>query len=125
MGISIGKFHVGYRSNDPQLWKKYRFPKYYISPPYKHEYFKFYIRWLNFFFTMPRKCECCGEFKKGNEWGAYKSNYDNRVCYSCLIKMKECSICSELKKQKEFDFDYKTKTFNDKCKKCNEIESNL
>lgn len=71
------------------------------------------------------KCECCGEFKKGNEWGAYKSNYDNRVCYSCLIKMKECSVCSELKKQKEFDFDYKTKTFNDKCKKCNEIESNL
>lgn len=62
MGISIGKFYIGYRSNDSQFWKKYIFPKYYVSPQYKHCYFRFYIRWLNFFFTMPRKCECCGKY---------------------------------------------------------------
>ena len=66
------------------------------------------------------KCLCCGEFKQGTQWGTYKSNYENRICYSCLTKLKECSICSELKKQKEFNFNYKGKKFYDICKKCYE-----
>ena len=66
------------------------------------------------------KCKCCEEFKRKTDWGTYKSNYKNRVCYSCLTKMKKCSACSELKKQKEFNFNKKTKTFDEKCKKCSE-----
>lgn len=64
------------------------------------------------------KCLCCGEFKQGTQWGTYKSNYENRICYSCLTKMKECSVCHELKKQKEFNFNYYKQDFYDTCKKC-------
>ena len=63
------------------------------------------------------RCECCGEFKRGTEWGVYKNNYENKICYSCLAKKKKCSVCEGLKRQKEYDFDYKTKNFNDVCKK--------
>ena len=63
MNIQIGALHIGYRSHDKRRWKKYLIPKAYCKDKrYKHSYFKFYYRWLNFFWCMPRKCECCGQY---------------------------------------------------------------
>ena len=59
----IGKLHIGYRTHDSHRWKEYLLPKAYNSDRYyKHDYFKFYYRWLNFYWCMPRKCECCGKY---------------------------------------------------------------
>lgn len=93
MGVSIGKFYIGYRNNDPKLWKKYIFPKYYISPQYKHEYFKFYVRWLNFFFTMPRKCDCCGKYMDGS---------GGTTIWDMGGNTKLLTICSKCKDGKKF-----------------------
>lgn len=64
-------------------------------------------------------CECCGELKKGIDWGTYRSSFERKVCYDCLQKKKICPVCEEEKRQKDFEFDYKNKSFNDKCIKCN------
>ena len=78
--MTIGKLSIGYRSADAYAWKKYLIPKYYISPKFKHHYFRFYIRWLNFYFCKPRKCDCCGRYLDGkggtNFWDYDGNNYN-------------------------------------------------
>ena len=85
--MTIGKLSIGNRSADAYAWKKYLIPKYYISPKFKHHYFKFYIRWLNFYFCKPRKCDCCGRYLDG-KGGTSFWDYEGKelrvtVCYTC------------------------------------------
>ena len=85
--MTIGKLSIGYRSADAYAWRKYLIPKHYISPKSKHDYFKFYIRWLNFYFCKPRKCDCCGKYldsKGGTNFWDYDGNkVVVTVCYTC------------------------------------------
>lgn len=93
MGISIGKTYIGYRSHDSHLWKKYLLPKYYNSPKSKHCYFKFYIRWLNFFFCKPRKCECCGKYMDGSG-GTHIWNIEGNK--NCLLFVRIVEIVKNM-----------------------------
>ena len=87
--MNIGKLHIGYRSHDKHLWKKYLLPKAYLSDKYfKHNFFKFYYRWLNFFWCMPRRCECCGNYMTG-AGGNHIKNFDGdkiviTICANCM-----------------------------------------
>lgn len=94
MGVTIGKLHIGHRNNDAHLWKKYLIPKAYNSDRYfKHHYYKFYYRWLNFFWCMPRKCECCGKYMtEAGGTNIYDRNGNNlliTICKPCKDS-KEC-----------------------------------
>lgn len=86
--MKIGKLSIGYREHDKYLWKKYLLPKAYISSKHKHDYFKFYYRWLNLFWCMPRKCECCGNYMT-SKGGTHIWDFDGNkkvitVCENCL-----------------------------------------
>ena len=91
MGVTIGKLYIGHRNNDAHLWKKYLMPKAYNSDRYfKHHYYKFYYRWLNFFWCMPRKCECCGKYMtEAGGTNIYDRNGNNLLITICKDS-KEC-----------------------------------
>ena len=86
--INIGKLHIGYRDHDSRLWKKYLLPKAYNTDRiYKHNFYKFYYRWLNFYWCMPRKCECCGNYMTAaggtHIWDREGENIHITICKNC------------------------------------------
>ena len=87
--MKIGKLHIGYRKHDSHRWKEYLLPKAYNSDRYyRHHYYKFYYRWLNFFWCMPRKCDCCKKYLSecgGTRLYSYQlPEFDMIVCKTCL-----------------------------------------
>jgi len=86
--MHIGKLYFGYRDHDSHLWKRYLLPKAYNSDrKHKHEYFKFYYRWLNFYWCMPRKCDQCGRYVDSNGghhiWDTTGEHIIITVCNNC------------------------------------------
>ena len=91
--MKIGKLHIGYRTHDSHRWKKYLLPKAYNSDRYyKHDYFKFYYRWLNFYWCMPRKCECCGKYMPSiggiHIWNYEGTQIITTICRNCVDTKK-------------------------------------
>ncbi len=101
MGLRIGKIYIGYRSNDPHSWKNFLLPRYYDNPRRKdlsrHPYFKYYMRWLNFFICKPRKCECCGKYMDGRGGTHIWDKDGNKILFTI------CARCVESKEYTDED----------------------
>lgn len=86
--MKIGRLTIGRRTFDRHLWKKYLIPRNIVS---NHVYFKFYYRWLNFYFCMPLKCGSCGK---------YLENYSGARIYNreqTKLLITVCRTCKENK----------------------------
>ena len=86
--IRIGKLTIGIRGEGifSSSGKNYIIPKYYISPKTNHHSYKFYIRWLNFFCIMPRKCDNCKNYitNSGTHiWNIEGNKILTTICRSC------------------------------------------
>lgn len=117
MQIIIGHFSFGIHS-DKYSWRKYLYPQNFFKKPYEHHYYKYYYRWLIFFWCKPRKCELCGKYmtSKGgyNIWDKNRDEILITICDPCYKSSKlgwsivpfvyygdkKCLICKKAHEEK-------------------------
>jgi len=87
MEIKIGQLRIGRLNSDLYRWNRYLLPKAHYNDRYlKDTYFKFYYRWLIFYWYIPRKCDQCDN---------YVDKYGSHHIYDCdgKIIMTVCHKC--------------------------------